>query len=74
MSYTETLDAWLSRDGNTVSELAKAVDTHQPNISRYRAGRFPDSDMARKIHDATGGEVSFDLWRTEFLEKSGLAA
>lgn len=74
-TYAQSLDAYLSKDGNKVTDLAAAVDTQQPNITRYRAGdRFPNADTARAIDAATGGEVPFSLWQTEFLAKSGLAA
>lgn len=74
-TYAASLDAYLAKPENKVTDLATAVGTHQPNITRYRQGeRFPSADVARAIDAATGGEVSYSLWQAEFLHRSGIAA
>lgn len=74
-TYAEALSAYLDQPENKVTDLAERVGTQQPNITRYRAGeRFPNAEMARLIDTATGGQVPFSLWHSEFLAKSGLAA
>lgn len=71
-TYAASLDAYLRRPENKVIDFAEAVGTHQPNITRYRLGhRFPSAEVARKIDDASRGEVSFELWREEFLARTG---
>ncbi len=73
--YSEALDAFLKKPGNSVTGLAEKVGTSQPNITRYRADeRFPNADMARMIDRATEGEVSFMIWQAEFLRRAGVAA
>ena len=57
----------------TEAVLAETVNASQPAINRYRnAERFPNAEIAQRIHDATGGAVSFDTWRDEFMRKSGI--
>lgn len=74
-TYAASLDAFLAKPENKVTDLASAIGTHQPNITRYRQGeRFPSADVARQIDAATGGEVPFALWQAEFMARSGLAA
>lgn len=75
MTYAEALREYLAQPDNKVGELATAVGTNQPNITRYRNGeRFPNAEMARALDAATKGEVPFTLWQSEFLARSGLAA
>jgi hypothetical protein len=74
-TYADALKAYLDKPENKVTDLAAAVGTFQPNITRYQTGeRFPNAEMARKIDDATKGAVPFSLWHTEFLSRSGLEA
>ncbi len=73
MTYAQALDAFLSKEESSVTALAQAIGTHQPNVTRYRQGeRFPKADMARRIDEATGGEVPFTLWQAEFMSRAGL--
>ena len=74
-TYRNALSAYLSLPDNDESGLAAAVGCTQATINRYRHGkRFPDSVTARAIDSATGGAVPFDLWQTEFMQRSGLDA
>jgi transcriptional regulator with XRE-family HTH domain len=74
-TYAETLKAHLAKRENKVTDLAKAVGTFQPNITRYALGkRFPSADVARAIDTATNGAVPFTLWQAEFFAKAGIAA
>jgi transcriptional regulator with XRE-family HTH domain len=71
--FSTALDAYLRRPENRVTTLAERIGTSQPNVTRYRNGeRFPDAETARAIHRETGGEVSFDLWKAEFLRRAGV--
>lgn len=74
-TYQDTLAAYLDRPENTETALADRIGKSQAAVNRYRNGeRFPDSDTAKAIEQHTGGEVSFAVWRAEFLTRSGLAA
>jgi len=74
-TYAATLDAYLRRSENTQTDLAGRIGKTQPAIHRYCEGvRFPDAETARRIDDATTGEVPFALWQAEFLSRSGIAA
>lgn len=72
--YAQALDEFLSEPGNKVMDLAAAIGTQQPNITRYRLGeRFPNADVARAIENGTGGKVPFALWQAEFLARAGIS-
>lgn len=74
-SYKDSLSAFLARNENRESELAQLVGRTQATINRYRNGRrFPDADTARLIEQHTGGEVSFAIWQTDFLRRSGIVS
>lgn len=74
-TYAAALDAYLKRPTKTQQSLADAIGKKQPTVHRYCEGnRFPDADTARRIDEATGGEVPFSLWQAEFLSRSGIAA
>lgn len=74
--YSEALDTYLKRaDAKKQVELAEAAECTQAAISRYRTGkRFPDSQTAAALDGATGGLVSFTLWRAVAAERAGIAA
>lgn len=72
-TYKDSLAAFLNRDENTESALAEKIGCTQAAVNRYRNGaRFPDADMARLIDEKTDGAVPFEVWRAEFLSRSGL--
>ncbi|WP_305096453.1 helix-turn-helix domain-containing protein [Croceibacterium aestuarii] len=72
-TYRETLNAYLKREENSEATLAEKAGCTQASINRYRNGkRFPDIEQARKIAAATDGEVSLELWQSDFLRRSGL--
>lgn len=74
-TYANSLKAYLAGDGVTQSDLAERIGKTQVAIARYVGGhRFPDADTARSIESATNGAVPFALWRSEFEQRSGLAA
>lgn len=74
-TYQDALAAYLDRPENTETALAENIGKSQASVNRYRNGeRFPDSDTAKAIDLHTEGEVSFAIWRAEFLTRSGLAA
>lgn len=74
-SYPALLEAYLALDGNTELALAEAIGKTQPAVHRYRkSDRFPDADTARRIDEATKGQVPFAAWQRDFLERSGIAA
>ncbi|GAO78675.1 hypothetical protein SC1_01984 [Sphingopyxis sp. C-1] len=55
--------------------MADSIGKTQVAVTRYAGGgRFPDADTARAIEAATNGKVPFALWRSEFEQRSGLAA
>lgn len=71
--YPSALRTWLERPERTQIALAEAVGTTQASIARYAAGqRFPEADLARKIDEATGGEVSFTLWQRAAMARLGI--
>ena len=74
MTYPETLDRYLRKDGNTEASLALAIGVQQPTVNRYRKGRLPDADTARQIDKATSGEVPFAIWQVDFIRRAGIAA
>lgn len=74
MTYPETLDAYLRKDGNTEAALADVIGVKQPTVNRYRNGRLPDADTARAIEGATDGEVPFAAWQRDFMGRAGIAA
>jgi transcriptional regulator with XRE-family HTH domain len=70
MSYNKALAAWLDGDGRTQAALADRIGRTQAAVNRYAKGwRFPDAQTARRIDEATDGDVSFDLWQTEATAK-----
>lgn len=74
-TYAKSLKAYLAGDDVTQSGLAEQIGKTQVAVARYAAGhRFPDADTARSIETATKGTVPFALWRSEFEQRSGLAA
>ena len=74
-TYANSLKAYLAGDDITQSGLADQIGKTQVAVARYAGGhRFPDADTARSIEIATGGAVPFSLWRSEFEQRSGLAA
>lgn len=74
--YSKALKAYLDRPGAlNQSDLAEKASCTQAAISRYSTGdRFPDAETARRIHDATDGDVDFDQWREVAAKRAGLAA
>lgn len=73
-TYSNTLKAFLA-EGVTHADLADSIGKTQVAVTRYAGGgRFPDADTARAIEAATNGKVPFALWRSEFEQRSGLAA
>ena len=74
-TYSDLLDAFISRPGQTEADLAARIDKTQPAVHRYRKGkRFPDAETARRIDAATSGEVPFSAWQSDFMARSGIAA
>ena len=74
-SYKDSLAAYLAKPERTESALAEAIGKTQPTVHRYRKGdRFPDAETARLIDGATAGEVTFALWKREWLAKAGVEA
>lgn len=56
-----TLDDYLSREGNTVSGLARDAGTTDVSIHRILYGdQQPSADMIRSIVEATNGSVTAD--------------
>lgn len=73
-TYSQTLKAFLD-DGVTQAELGSLIGKTQVAVLRYARGdRFPDADTARAIDAATKGRVAFTAWRSEFEQRSGIAA
>ncbi len=74
--YSEALDGYLKSPGAlNQSDLADRSGCTQAAISRYATGkRFPDSTVASKIDETTGGKVPISLWRVVAAERAGLAA
>jgi transcriptional regulator with XRE-family HTH domain len=71
--YKTALALYLSDRSET--DLAAAVGCTQATINRYKNGeRFPKADVARQIERATDGAVPFDVWRSDFMRKAGVAA
>ena len=55
------LKEWLNREGITGAEFAIMIGVKQPTVSRYlNRVRIPEWRVARKIRDATKGEVTLD--------------
>lgn len=70
--YRKALSAYLEPKERTQEALAGKIDRSQAAVNRYANGeRFPDAETARRIHDATDGEVPFEVWQqvaaTKFL-------
>jgi transcriptional regulator with XRE-family HTH domain len=62
--YTEALGAYLRRYGLTQQSFGDAAGFSQTVISQWLAGtRFPSKKTARRLDEATNGEVSFSLWK-----------
>ena len=73
-TYANSLAAYLSGE-ETHAGLARLIGKKQVSVTRYANGqRFPDADTARMIEAATDGRVPFVVWRSEFEQRSGLAA
>lgn len=72
-TYSETLDAYLKTGDLTQEGLGEKIGVSQVAVHRYKTGaRFPEAALARKIHDATDGEVSFELWQAEAMRRIGV--
>lgn len=70
-SYSDTLKAYLA--DKRQADFADAIGTTQASVNRYvNKVRFPEADIARRIDEATGGEVSFAIWQAEFLQRAGI--
>lgn len=74
--YARALSAYLASAGAmNQSDLAERAKCTQAAISRYANGeRFPNSETASLIDEATGGMVPFDTWREVAAKRAGLAA
>jgi len=56
-----TLDDWMSEQKLTAEELGKTLDCSGQAVRRYRSGeRMPDTEMAEKIIDVSGGAVTIE--------------
>lgn len=74
-AYQSALRHFLSREGIRQEDVAAKINKSQPALNRYAKGlRFPDADTARKIDEATGGVVPFELWQSVAMERMGIAA
>lgn len=74
MTYQQALAAFLAHAENAETALAERVGKSQAAINRYRNGkRFPDAETARLIDRETRGQVSFAIWQSDFLARSGLS-
>lgn len=72
-AYRRALSAYLEPADRTQEGLADAIGCTQPAVNRYVNGqRFPDAEMARKIHEATAGSVPFELWQSVAMERLGM--
>jgi transcriptional regulator with XRE-family HTH domain len=57
------LDKYLRNSATTAKALAEMVGVSAPYITDLRyARRKPSNDVARRIAEATGGEVPADGW------------
>jgi transcriptional regulator with XRE-family HTH domain len=73
-TYANSLKAYLE-GAVTQAGLAEKIGKTQVAVARYAGGlRFPDAETARAIEAATDGAVPFAIWRSEFEQRSGLAA
>jgi len=61
--YGMTLETYIHSNEMTHEGFGRLVGAPQATINRYVNGRrFPSRDMMKKIHDATGGVVTFSDW------------
>lgn len=73
--FQKALSEWLAKEGNTQTGLAADIGRTQVAVRRYALGeRFPNAKTARAIEAGTFGDVPFDLWQSDFLERSGILA
>lgn len=57
------LSAYMSRNGLSDDEVAKAIGRSRVSVSRYRRGLVrPDWDAVESIKTFSRGEVSADAW------------
>lgn len=72
-AYATALKHYLDRPEVKQEDLATAINRSQPAVFRYANGqRFPDSETAKKIDEATGGIVPFKLWQSVAMQRLGL--
>lgn len=72
-AYSTALKHYLETPGVKQDTLAEAIGCKQPTVHRYAAGdRFPNSQTARLIDQATGGIVSFALWQSVAMKRLGI--
>ena len=73
-AYATALKAWLDEPGRTQKSLAERIGTTQPSLHRYATGeRFPERELAQRIHDATEGGVPISIWQKAALDRFGIS-
>lgn len=71
--YSEALAAFLKSSGLSQAKFARQVDSSQPTICHYAQGvKLPRKSVARRIDEATGGQVPFNLWQLVAIERADI--
>ena len=72
-AYADILNVYLKNPERREIDFAAAIGATQASVNRWRNGkRFPDAKTAKAIDAETRGRVSFAVWQSEFLKRSGL--
>ena len=71
--YGEALAAFLKSTAISQAKFASQVGSSQPTICHYIQGvKLPRKPVARKIDEATGGKVPFNLWQIVAIERADI--
>ncbi len=63
-SAAMNLADYLVKHGITQSVFAERIGCTQGRVSQLMSGGLPSMSLAARIHDVTGGQVSFRDWPT----------
>jgi transcriptional regulator with XRE-family HTH domain len=71
--YSEALAAFLKSNSISQAKFARQVESSQPTICHYAQGvKLPRKAVARKIDEATNGQVPFNLWQIVAIERADI--
>lgn len=71
--YGEALAAFLQSKSISQADFARQIGSSQPMVCHYAQGRkLPRKAGARRIDEATEGQVPFNLWQIVALDRAGI--